>query len=249
MLKVITIDFWNTIFDSSGGTERNKYRQKAFIEEIDKQSRLVKQDELTQVITASWEFFNHIWKNEMRTPGTEEMVDFFWKKLQLRDNQQSKQLIIKNFAESILYHPPKIIPGAKDNIKRLGENYSLAIISDTGFSPGRLLQKLLYNEGILDLFEIFSFSDETGVAKPHEKAFRKALDHFGCEPEEALHIGDIEATDIIGATNAGMKAIRFSGDPTAFHKHEHQTETKAEFDCKTWDEIYEKIEYISKNDR
>ena len=34
---------------------------------------------------------------------------------------------------------------------------------------------------------------------------------LNAKPAEAVHIGDIFRTDIVGAKNAGMKAIRFAG--------------------------------------
>src|SRR5690606_40365814 len=63
----------------------------------------------------------------------------------------------------------------------------------------------LESVGIAGYFDIYVFSDETGVAKPHPEAFRRAYEPLGCLPSEALHIGDIERTDILGAKSAGMK--------------------------------------------
>ena len=236
-LKVITIDFWNTLFDSSSGLDRNKYRLNALITETDKLRCLIKQDELEPAMKSSWEYFNKVWMNEQRTPSSLDMVNYFWEKLKLPNNEESKLKIAETFSNSILIHPPKLVPQVKEALDELSRNYKLGIVSDTGFSPGSVLRKLLEKDGILKYFGVFSFSDETGVAKPNPKAFLAVLDHFKCKPEEALHIGDIENTDIVGAKSLGMKAIRFDGDSSAFLVKENPKETLADFECSDWKEI------------
>jgi FMN phosphatase YigB (HAD superfamily) len=52
------------------------------------------------------------------------------------------------------------------------------------------------------------YSDGVGHSKPRAEPFRCALDALGVKPEDALHIGDIERTDIEGALGVGMRAIR-----------------------------------------
>ena len=237
MLKVITIDFWNTIFDSSSGNERNKYRLNALITETDKLGIFIRQEELEPAMKSSWEYFNHIWMNEQRTPSSIELVRFFWEKLNIPENEDSIQRIAETFSNSILVHPPMLVENVKNSIDELNRDYKLGIVSDTGFSPGSVLKILLEKEGILDYFSAFSFSDETGVSKPHEKAFRKVLDEFDCKPEDALHIGDIENTDIVGAKKLGMYAIRFDGDSSRFLVKENPKETLADFESSDWKEI------------
>ncbi|MFH1052449.1 MAG: HAD family hydrolase [bacterium] len=236
-LKVITIDFWNTIFDSSSGLERNKYRLNALITETDKLGCFIKQEELEPAMKSSWEYFNHVWMNQQRTPSSVELVNFFWKKLNLPKNEDSIKEIAEKFSNSILVHPPKIIPEVKESLKELSTGFKLGIVSDTGFSPGSVLRQILEKEEIFKYFDVFSFSDETGVAKPNPKAFMTVLDKFECNPENALHIGDIEKTDILGAKNLGMKAIRFDGDSSAFLVKENPKETLADFECSNWHEI------------
>jgi len=44
-----------------------------------------------------------------------------------------------------------------------------------------------------------------GAAKPDPAVFRAALDHAGCEPGEAFHIGDSMQADVEGARAAGIR--------------------------------------------
>lgn len=247
MLKAITIDFWNTLFDSSNGDERNQIRQKIIIEEIAKFNVKIEPEQFSEAMAASWEHFNNIWKNDLRTPAPKESVEFFIQYLSLPLQSDSVDRIVKVFAESILDYPPKLIYGVKEALDILSVKYQLSIVSDTGFSPGSVLRRLLDREGIKGYFKSFSFSDETGVSKPHQKAFLTALEPLGCLPENALHIGDIEFTDIAGAKKIGMKAIRFSGDKTAFLNLDNTNTTLADAEAFSWQEILTKINQIAAN--
>jgi HAD superfamily hydrolase (TIGR01509 family) len=244
-LKVITIDFWNTIFDSSNGTARNEYRISEFRNQMILINASISEEDYKNAMKSSWEYFNTIWKSEYRTPSTDETVRYFWRTLHLEPNEDSMSALVESFGDSVLYHPPKLLPGIEDALDELSNNYLLAIISDTGFSPGRTLRRLLQENDILRYFSEFSFSDETGVSKPHPKAYQKILNALECSPGEALHVGDIEETDIVGAKNLGMKAIRFTGDPTAMLNGNNPIKSLADFEAKTWEEILSQIKSIN----
>ena len=240
-IKAVTIDFWNTLFDNSNGVQRNAFRQKSLIQAIDKHGLVVRQDEFSAAMTASWEYFNNIWKNESRTPMPIDTARFFWNYLKLPEDNKAIDSIVKDFGESILEYPPALMPGVKDALLKLSPDFKLAVVSDTGFSPGSVLRVLLEREGIFEFFSSFSFSDETGVSKPHSKAFTTVLNEIDVEPEYAIHIGDIEATDIKGAKQMGMFAIRFTGDPSASLANNEFTDTIADKRADTWEEIVQGI--------
>jgi putative hydrolase of the HAD superfamily len=56
-----------------------------------------------------------------------------------------------------------------------------------------------------------TFSDEAGRAKPHRELFHRTAQSLAAGPGEMVHVGDLERTDIIGAKEAGYRAIRFTG--------------------------------------
>lgn len=240
-LKVITIDFWNTLFDSSNGIERNKIRLNAFKNGVKLLGLDFGENHFNEAIHASWQFFNRSWKEDYRTPSTEETIDFFCNYLNIPQDTTFKSNLIKTFAEAVLLSPPKLIEDVIESLEILHKKYNLGIISDTGFSPGSILKELLKLNNILDYFSAFSFSDETGVSKPHPKAYLSILEKLDCLPSNALHIGDIEETDIIGAKRLGMKAIKFSGDETTLFKNDKSQRTSADAECFSWKEIIEFI--------
>jgi putative hydrolase of the HAD superfamily len=241
-IDVITIDFWNTLFDSSNGIERNAFRVNILNENLKLSGIEFEQSELAEAIRSSWGYFNKIWLNEQRTPPTTEIIEFLWDYLNLSYNSERIEAIANAFAECIIDFSPKLIIGVKDALNKFSQNYKLAIISDTGFSPGKILRRLLVKENIFDNFSEFSFSDETGFAKPHPQAYMTILNKLECSPKRALHIGDIEKTDIAGAKGLGMMAIKFNGDPTAILAPEKTNGTIADVECNDWGEIVEIIE-------
>jgi putative hydrolase of the HAD superfamily len=87
----------------------------------------------------------------------------------------------------------------------------VGLVCDTGFSPGTTLRKIMDANGIASHFDSFSFSNETGYLKPRIETFNRVLNDLRIHPEEAVHIGDLEHTDIAGAKKMGMKAIKFIG--------------------------------------
>lgn len=90
-----------------------------------------------------------------------------------------------------------------------------AIISN---SEG-MLDRLFRDLGIRDHFDLIVDSGIVGVEKPDPRIFRFALDRFGVPPERALHLGDIFATDILGARAAGMRCALI--DPFGHYEGRH----------------------------
>ena len=114
--------------------------------------------------------------------------------------------------EASLLAPLQPLPGVLETVPALtSAGYRLGLISDTSLTPGRILKKLLAGDGLLSHFEALTFSDETGYTKPDPRMFQQTLAPLGAKPAEAAHVGDTPRTDIAGAKNLGMVAIRCAG--------------------------------------
>lgn len=240
-IKVITIDFWNTIFDSSNGIERNQLRVNTLKSKLSELGLNISDEKYQTAMKEAWEFFNDIWRNEQRTISTYDSVIFFWRYFSAPQDEDIINEVVKIFEECILYYPPTLFDGASEVIRKLASKYKLGIVSDTGFSPGRVLRSLLDKYAILEYFSAYSFSNETGVSKPHPKAYLSVLNSLNCSPENAIHIGDIEETDIEGAKNLNMRAIRFAANQPDFLSENIEFHTKADFIAKSWKEVLEII--------
>lgn len=241
MKKAITIDFWNTLYDSTNGLERNKYRQRVLINELDKYGIMVLAEEYDRAMKATWNFFEITWKNEHRTPTARECVEYFWDFVKVPKDMDSIEIVTQAFEDSVIVHKPKLISNVKESLDILSNEFDLAIISDTGFSPGNILKQLMIEDDIEKYFKGFSFSNETGFSKPNENAFKIALEQLGVSADNSLHIGDIEHTDIVGSKNYGMKSIRFSGSVTEYTTRNNSKSTLADYETDSWTDIVSKI--------
>lgn len=238
--RLLTIDFWNTLYNSGNGRQRNAYRQLALVNLLDNHAgRIVMGDEIEGAISETWKYFEKVWKDEQRTIGSEESVEFLLKHLRLEHCIQHAAGLVEAFSDSVLKHPPYLMEGAKDVLEDISKEYDLALISDTGFSPGKILKQLMEEDGVDRYFSVFSFSDETGYSKPHPEAFKRAITPLGHDVSNSYHIGDIEHTDIKGAKEIGMKAIRFTGNLTDFATFRHSKETAADYEVEKWIELRE----------
>ena len=105
-------------------------------------------------------------------------------------------------------HPPSLLPGAAEAVAAIAARYRLGIVSDTGFASGRAQDDLLSRDGLRSLFEVTVYSVDIGHAKPRREPFNAALGALALSPNEVVHVGDNERTDVRGALDMGMRAIR-----------------------------------------
>ena len=108
---------------------------------------------------------------------------------------------------------PEGLIAALDAIRARGKK--TAIISN---SEG-MLDRLFRDLGIRESFDLIVDSGVVGIEKPDPRIFRIALDHFGVAPERAFHLGDVFATDVLGARAAGIRCALI--DPHAHYAGKH----------------------------
>ena len=234
-ITALTVDFWNTLFGTANGAGRDRDRRAALSAELDAAGFSVAQDQLVSAGRGAMAHFEHHWLTNRRTPGPRELVEVMVKELRAELPDAALERVATTFAEGVLDHPPNLLPGARETLESLHGRVSLALISDTAFSPGHVLRELMEREGIARLFSAFVFSDETGVAKPEPGAFHAALEQVGTGAAEAAHIGDIERTDIQGARAVGMRAILYRNEQ---HRHALvEEETEADAVVTHWSEV------------
>lgn len=61
--------------------------------------------------------------------------------------------------------------------------------------------------GLARFFDHVAIAGELGLAKPDPRMFQSVCLALGCDPSEAVHIGDKLDTDAIGARDAGLGAV------------------------------------------
>jgi FMN phosphatase YigB (HAD superfamily) len=108
---------------------------------------------------------------------------------------------------------PEGLGPALDAIRERG--VKTAIISN---SEG-MLERLFKELGILGHFDTVVDSGIERIEKPDPRLFRVALDRFRIPRESALHLGDVYATDILGAQAAGIRCALI--DPFGHYEGRH----------------------------
>lgn len=93
-------------------------------------------------------------------------------------------------------------PGARELLERLSPRHRLAIASN---GRGGMQRAKLAAAGFHVTWATIAISDEVGAAKPDPAFFRRLFRALGCDPSEALMIGDHPVNDIAGARQAGMR--------------------------------------------
>lgn len=211
-IKAISFDFWNTLFkEQPGGFALYQSTRRKLLAEALSATGEFSDHQLERACLVESESHNQVWLNEHRTLPAAERVGRILTELEacLPDDVTSKLVVA--YEEGILERPPQLIDGVREALESLHGRYRLGIISDVGFSPGRVLKQVLAQEGLLDLFDSLVFSDEAGRSKPHKEVFDRTARSLEADPCEIIHIGDLEFTDIVGAKRAGYHAIRFTG--------------------------------------
>ena len=74
------------------------------------------------------------------------------------------------------------------------------------------LPSVLAAAGLRELVDGVVTSAEVGAAKPDRRIFEAALALGGCDPAEALHVGDSPDNDVAGANALGIRAVLLDRD-------------------------------------
>lgn len=211
-IKAVSFDFWNTLFTEQPGGFRFYYeRRRQLLAEALSQYGDFTPEQIELAFLLEAKSHHRIWTEEHRTPVAAERLDRLLGLLGVQIDDGKRRGLVAAFEEGILELPPVLVEGAFEAIERLAGRCRLGIISDIGFSPGRVLRQVLKRAGLIEFFDSLIFSDEVGRSKPHIEVFRRSAAELGAEPPEILHVGDLERTDIVGAKRAGWRAIRFVG--------------------------------------
>jgi len=121
---------------------------------------------------------------------------------------------IESFRESVRREMNEIgfsrspIPGAAELLDFLkGKGYLLAVISNNDGYTEEKCEEV----GIRRYLDFIFDSTKLDMVKPDRRIFKYAAEKMGISPSDAVHIGDMYGTDVMGALNAGSDVIWFNG--------------------------------------
>ena len=210
MLSAVTLDYWDTIYEAISQPDRVRRRQESLQLMLRRIGAEVPADEFVRLYRASAAEAERWWREEHRGYTTADRIRWLLAQLAIERPHDCEYIAraVEEVDETLTAFPPALLPGVADAIRTLASHFKLAIISDTGFVSGRAQNKLLEQDGLLQYFSAMIDPDDIGHSKPRPEPFHRALAALGVSAEHALHVGDIERTDIAGALAVGMRAIR-----------------------------------------
>ena len=209
-IKAITFDFWQTLYKSKPFDFDERLRQTQADVNRGSNSQFTL-DEIRAAVTVARDAWTNAWATEHRTISANECLSIMLAQLGASLSPADKQQMAIRMENSILKNKPVLVDEARTVLAELATRYSLAIISDTGITPGRVLRQIMVEDNVADYFTHLTFSDELGRSKPHPDAFLATLNALNAKPEEGVHIGDLLRTDIIGAQGVGMRGVQYVG--------------------------------------
>ena len=127
----------------------------------------------------------------------------------LISDQLGVPISAQELVDSVRFYP---FADAEPALRGLrGRGLKLVVVSNWDIS----LSSVLDNCGIAPLLDDAISSAQAGSRKPDPGIFAVALELAGCEPGEALHVGDTPEEDCDGARAAGIRALLLDRDDGA----------------------------------
>ena len=211
-VRALTIDFWNTmVVARTNGRRRQSQRLDYLLDVVQAHRPEASEETVREAYRAAAQRWDTAWKQQQAMPTASALVRSIWEMLDLDVKEAQHRETVRVVEEGVLFGPPDFAEGLEEALAWAASRYRLGIISDTMFSPGRVIRRLLERRTVLHYFDAFIFSDETGFSKPDVRAFEQAGAALGIAPSDMAHIGDLRRTDVAGAQNAGLKAVLFTG--------------------------------------
>jgi putative hydrolase of the HAD superfamily len=199
----VTLDCWATLLYESEETRDPHARARTLAAAAG-----VSLDAAREAARAAWREHQVLWHRRVVFCGI-DMTRATLRALGATLDPEAEQALVTTLEDQILEREVLPLDGAREALEALAANgVRRALICDTGFTPGRVVRKLLDRVGLLEHLEVTIFSDEIRVPKPHPRAFRSALEGLGVAAKGAVHVGDLRRSDIAGARAAGMGSVR-----------------------------------------
>ncbi len=119
-------------------------------------------------------------------------------------------ILLEAYRQDIASHT-QLYPGALEAIETLKtRGYGIGICTN---KPEALAEQLLQDLGVRDVFASLVGADTLPVRKPDPEPLREAVRRLGCDPAQAVLIGDSD-TDRNTSANAGLPSILVEFGPS-----------------------------------
>ncbi len=209
-IEAVTFDFWNTLVREN--TDLWAYRSRTWSELLAARGNQIELAVLEAAFDAGWHAYVANWNANVPF-GAADALQIALTALDIEADDELAAALLAVITNPPPDQHPQLNPNLLDTLAALrGAGVKIGIVCDVGLTPSTVLRRYLDDQGALEYFDHWSFSDEVGVYKPDAVIFRHALAGLGdVAPERCAHIGDLRRTDIAGALGMGMTAVRYTG--------------------------------------
>lgn len=205
---VVTFDCWQTLIYEADWELAHERRVEALRRAAGEGGRSTTREEARAAFDSAWEEHMACWRRGVAT-GAHEVALGALDELGLHEPHPALEHLVTEYQQASHSSRVLAVPDAAAALESLTRaGVRCALICDTGLTPGAVVRHHLERLGMLEHLEPCIFSDEIGVPKPDPRVFRAALEPFGVQPADAVHVGDLRRTDVAGARDFGMATLR-----------------------------------------
>lgn len=205
MLRAVTFDLWNTVIREKSEDSIEEVVITRLADILARYGEARPKEDITEVAMRCRDKVMGLQVNEGKEMPPEEQLAWIVAALDIPSTERLMAELYEAYTTASLEQLPEPVPGVARVLIQLKEQVDLALICNTGRTPGSTARIILERLGLKQHFSHLLFSNEVGVAKPHPEIFRQALAALGIQPQEAVHIGDDPRTDVRGARDIGMR--------------------------------------------
>ncbi len=214
-IKAVSFDLWDTVFAddtdepkrAAAGLEPKPVARRELVHRYISKQTPVERALVDCAYDTADAAFRMVWYKQHVTWSVLERLMLVLEGLKTTLEKNDLLELVRAHETMELEVSPELVPGVAQAIRDLSSRYTLLVISDTVFSPGWALRKMLAKYDLEKYFSGFLFSDEAGMSKPTPELFHRAAKLAGCDIEQLVHIGDREDKDVFGPKAVGAKAI------------------------------------------
>ena len=216
-LTAVTFDLWQTLLMDNRelGRARAQVRLDGTQEVLSRWGETYDVEHIREAYRACYRECHRI-RDQKLDVSFREQVEIFINNIDAglvdRLDEPAIEEIVRVYADSFFIHPPVAHASAQSvlrDIKAMG--LRIGLISNTGMTPGTTFRQFLDQQGLLQYFDVLTFSDEVKLSKPSNQIFLMTLDSLGATPEQTAHVGDHVQNDVVGAKRCGLKTVWITG--------------------------------------
>lgn len=213
-IRAVVFDLWGTLtIDAAGQSERRQsVRVRLLAEALASAGHAFGEEKIVGALRAFAEYHVRLQAREKDISSLERarvLVERLEPSLVGRLSPEALRSVEEGIAGAARYALPSVVEGAEEVLaesRRRG--LAVGLVSNTGYTAGYVLREFFDGWGLRPYFDVLTFSDEAGEAKPAEGMFRCTLDALGVKAEEAAFVGDTPGLDVVGPLRVGMWSVQ-----------------------------------------